>query len=68
VYDPKYELIFILYHVDRSDASDTSKIVCFIQQIRSDSAHNFMYDVLYTKIISELRRQIRAAMHACRSS
>jgi len=27
----------------------------------------FMYDVLYTKIISELRHQIRAEMHACSS-
>jgi hypothetical protein len=68
VYDAQYEFIFIQYHLDRSDASDTSKIVCSMQQECSDSAHNFMYDILYTKIISELRHQIRAEMHACRSS
>jgi len=37
-----YEFIFLPYHLDRSDASDTSKIVCSRQQKRSDSAHNFM--------------------------
>lgn len=63
MYDAKKELIFILYHLDRSDASDTSKTVCSMQQIRSDTAHTFMYDVLYTKIISELRHQTRAEMH-----
>jgi len=68
VYDAKYEFIFIPYHLDRSDASDISKIVCFMQQKRSDSAHNFMYDILYTKIISQLRNQIRVEMHASRSS
>lgn len=68
MYGAKYEFIFIPYHLDRSHASDTLKIVCSMQQRRSDSAHNFMYDILYTKIISELRQQIRAEMHACGSS
>jgi hypothetical protein len=67
VYDAKHEFIFIPYHLDTSDASDTSKIVCSMQQKRSDSSHDLMYDILYTKIISQLRHQIRAEMHACRS-
>jgi hypothetical protein len=64
----KKELIFILYLLDRSEASDTSKIVCSMQQIRSDSAHTFMYEGLYKEIISDLRHQIRAEMHTCSSS